>query len=200
MATAAAWAGVIVAILAVLVALLQDPLRRLVWSPALTVTEDVSPFPVNTPGGSAVHGYVRLKVCASARRPAAEDVEVQLTTCRPAARLGGARDAEQTDFHVPLRWAFTHTDRATVDPGVCRYVDVLELTSAAPEAARLTTFRAPKEGHLLAHRAEPYTIGIAIAGKNLRAKLHDLRVEHRGGWDGERETLRAALSAKVARR
>ncbi len=103
-------------------------------------------------------------------------------------------------FTWPLRWAFTHAASMTVDPGVCQYVDLLDVDSAKPDEAWLTTVQAPREGHRLPARREPYSITVAVAGKNHPARIFELRVRHTGGWEGTPQGLPGVLCAEVVAR
>jgi hypothetical protein len=117
--------------------------------------------------------------------PAAEDLRVYLLTCDPPATLGGDPRLSVGKFHIPLRWAFSHLESATLAPGIPSYVDLAELSAHTPSMAWLLTRPAPPEGYVLAGRPQPYTLDIAVAAKNMPAQRWQLRLTHLGNWNGD---------------
>src|SRR4051794_13476535 len=124
---------------AVIVALFQDRLRRLLWSPRVTLTPDVSRFAVLTGGAYVPHAFLRLRVEVDARRANAEDVQLLLLSSPPPPLLGGVEAIDRSELLVPLRWSFTHEPAVTLALGAARFVDVVEVASNLPEQAKFNT-------------------------------------------------------------
>jgi hypothetical protein len=200
----ATWAGVAVTTAAVIVALFQPRIFNWVWRPRVRIKGNVAYFPVRraprlyfpipgAPSRIEGRGYARLKVEVGRYGPAAEDLRVYLLTCDPAAAVGGDADLPRGMFHLPLRWAFSHLESATLAPGVPSFVDLAELSTITSAVARLLTCPAPKEGYVLTRRTQPYTMHIAVAAKNMPAQRWRLRLIHLGEWNGDQDELCSRL-------
>jgi hypothetical protein len=182
----ATWTGVLVTAAAVIVALFQPRIFNRLWRPTVSIKGNVQYFSVRgAPGQTEGRGFARLEVEARKHGPAAEDLRVYLLTCDPPATLGGDPRLSVGKFHIPLRWAFSHLESATLAPGIPSYVDLAELSAHTPSMAWLLTRPAPPEGYVLAGRPQPYTLDIAVAAKNMPAQRWQLRLTHLGNWNGD---------------
>jgi hypothetical protein len=142
-ADTATWLGAIGTLLAVLVALavalFGEQLKRLFWAPKISVSEDIAVFQVWSKAlqKHIPHAYVRLRVEVDSSRSSAEGVQIHLVGCEPPAKLGKQGIADQRDFRIPLRWAFSHEPSVDLPPGVSRYADILEIVKGQQESPRV---------------------------------------------------------------
>lgn len=199
MADAAAWLSAGGTVGAVIVALFPQT-RRVVWRPRLRITTDQAVF--NVRRGSLrdhiPHAYARLSVCARRHQPGADGLQVSLLRCHPPARLGGRDELPQGELRVALRWAYTHADAITLNPGAVRYVDICEIRRDEPNWARPALQRGPEEGYyLLLDPPRRYVLEVEFGPMNSNAELRYVYLEVRAQWDGSFETLDNALCMRV---
>jgi hypothetical protein len=193
--------GVITAIAAVLVALLQDDLRRWRWTPVLEIEESASLAKIQVATEQYdPWAYIRLRIGVKAGRTAARQVQVHLVTCKPAPTLGGQERMPDMEFLIPLRWSFDHMTTAEIPAGGARYLDVLEVrrdpVSNATQAF-LTTKPAPPEGYQLAASTEPYELCVQVMGDNISPVRRRFQILHTGSWDGNMEGLTGHIEARA---
>ncbi len=101
-------------------------------------------------------------------------------------------------MRVALRWAYTHADAITLNPGAVRYVDICEIRQDEPNWARLALQRGPDESYyLLLDPPRRYVLEVESAAMNSNAELRYVYLEVRAQWNGSVETLEDALHIRV---
>jgi hypothetical protein len=182
-----ALAGVIVAIAAVLVALLQANIKRWLWTPKIEIKESQGPAWIKLgPADYALWAYVRLRIGVKPGRTSAHQVQAYLISCEPAPQLGGEKEMPDPEFLIPLRWSFDHRVTTEIPAGGARYLDVLEVISRPTDKAGafLTTVPQPPEGYRLVGRNSASKICVQVMGDNIPPKRHTFYILNTGTWNG----------------
>jgi hypothetical protein len=143
----AIWLVVAITLAAVLVALFEPRLQARLWAPRVTVIGNVLPVNALVDDDYESRVYVRLRLEAGRKRPAAKDVSVLLLSCSPPAQLGANGRDKRSEFYVPLQWSYTHVDLLTLRPGVPLFCDVAEIRAPHPNRLKLLTKPHPPEGY-----------------------------------------------------
>lgn len=181
-------AGAAATLLAVIVALFQDHIRRWFWTPKLSVEKDVSCFPVYTGPGQPYmpHAYLRLKVHVQQRRTSAKQVQAQLLSCKPHVSVGGTADVSLENALISLPWSFDRKEFVDIPSGASRYFDIAQMRLDGVNTARLMTVTA-REQYARFHLPTsdvPYTAQVLLSGENIKPLVYTISFRILDSWDG----------------